>query len=749
MKKQTKIAFSLLLVVCMLLSGWVNLMPVVAAETNISENKAVENLLTATDGQDLSADPSVEISIIGEDTSLRGEFEKHYLMSDGSYQAVVYSYPVHELVDGVWTEITSTNQNARTDVSPSNAKSNIIDNYVWEGYGVQDNNGTKLYIGNKSGAKARAFIRFATMPTIPEGATITGATMTVNITAGTSTANLANAYQVDEPWESGTIQWSNMPDLGTPQAFSISHNNRTKYQFSCVEAVREWYTGSTTGQNQNYGIMLRYSDESIADYNAFYSADYSVASSRPSLTISYSYGWVDVSIDQNYLMIGQSRYANCTTYSEDASVTWASDTPSVATVDSSGLITARGEGSARISATYYDETSSTTYSDDVLVLVYSSDGLNNGEEYYIMNYNTSRIMSLQTLSDTNSTNVYTRPRSSTAVSKWTLDLQGDGRFQLLNGYSSTGKVLHVSGTNIDIYTDNNSESEKFSICRLTSSNIYSGLYYIRYGSYFLAQDSNNNVYLSTSPTANAIWSFSSTTTGYANYYTQNYAIHDDDGDIINYFETDGNNNYFCTTFGTNFGYSAAATINSRANNAYNVLCRDNQQVFATHGHGDPGLIRFSVDDNIAIGGIYAERALAFEYDTGNDNWFVSDLSQNALHNLRCVIYLGCNTGADITVSGNTYNLVDTTYEKGAHFVLGITESITAEQGDQWMEYFLNYLNDGWNIGEACKRANSELGQIVIPENISYAGENVIITNQTSNGLPIYKIGDEIQYLDLP
>jgi hypothetical protein len=48
-------------------------------------------------------------------------------------------------------------------------------------------------------------------PTIPTGATITAATMTVNMVSGTSSANLADAYQVDDPWESSTIQWSNMP----------------------------------------------------------------------------------------------------------------------------------------------------------------------------------------------------------------------------------------------------------------------------------------------------------------------------------------------------------------------------------------------------------------------------------------------------------------------------------------------------------------------------------------------------------
>jgi hypothetical protein len=42
--------------------------------------------------------------------------------------------------------------------------------------------------------------------------------------------------------------------------------------------------------SEPYGIMMRYSNESINDYNAFYSADYSVESMRPQLTTVYNTG---------------------------------------------------------------------------------------------------------------------------------------------------------------------------------------------------------------------------------------------------------------------------------------------------------------------------------------------------------------------------------------------------------------------------------------------------------------------------
>lgn len=49
-------------------------------------------------------------TIIEEDTSLRKEYEKHFLMSDGSYSVVVYNEPVHQRVDGDWLEIDNTLQ---------------------------------------------------------------------------------------------------------------------------------------------------------------------------------------------------------------------------------------------------------------------------------------------------------------------------------------------------------------------------------------------------------------------------------------------------------------------------------------------------------------------------------------------------------------------------------------------------------------------------------------------------------------
>ena len=51
-------------------------------------------------------------------------------------------------------------------VTTDSARTNIVDNYVLEGADVQNNNLDRLYIGNRSGGRNRAYVRFATMPSI-------------------------------------------------------------------------------------------------------------------------------------------------------------------------------------------------------------------------------------------------------------------------------------------------------------------------------------------------------------------------------------------------------------------------------------------------------------------------------------------------------------------------------------------------------------------------------------------------------
>ena len=225
-----------------------------------------------------------------------------------------------------------------------------------EGQGNQNRNLDRLYIGRKSGARVRAFLKYDVMPTIPSGATITKAEQTLFITSGTDTGSTAGAYIVTGgDWESDTITWDNRPTADTTIQATISHNNFSYYQFSCLSAVQKWYTGSTIGKNANYGITVRYTDETINDYNAFYSADCSVESSRPLLTIWYneyqsasaivvSPASTSINVDSTRCLAVSFTPANAT----NKSVTWTTTNSGVATVSTNGVVTGIGPGTATI-----------------------------------------------------------------------------------------------------------------------------------------------------------------------------------------------------------------------------------------------------------------------------------------------------------------------------------------------------------------------------------------------------------------
>ena len=84
-------ALALLLTLCLLLTC----MPLPALSVNETAARAGE-----------AANASDEVYIIDEDVTKRGEFEKHFLCSDGTYRAVTYAEPVHhyDSAAGAWQD---------------------------------------------------------------------------------------------------------------------------------------------------------------------------------------------------------------------------------------------------------------------------------------------------------------------------------------------------------------------------------------------------------------------------------------------------------------------------------------------------------------------------------------------------------------------------------------------------------------------------------------------------------------------
>lgn len=89
---------------------------------------------------------------------------------------------------------------------------------------------------------------------------------------------------------------------------------------------------------------------------------------------------------------------------------------------------------------------------------------------------------------------------------------------------------------------------------------------------------------------------------------------------------------------------------------------------------------------------------------GADRHYIDELPYNSLASLRCALYLECSTAVSLQME-RTVNLLSATFDKGAHFVLGTTDTV-----------FTN---------------NSDLNEIDVPDG-EYTVYTVIFTNYTTS-----------------
>lgn len=532
-----------------------------------------------------------------------------------------------------------------------------------------------------------AFIQIDPPYNIPEGSTITHATLNLPFYYHVTDGDLnIGAYEILYPWDEYEVTWNianENPNLGISPSLISTANLAAEdsngvddpgiASLNITSLMQGWIDGEP-----NYGVALKY----ISGTNAsVIIRSWEIDNSAESYYRVTYYPLIDMSLTTNRMGVDGTQQVNYSTYPSGLTPTWSSSNTSVATISSSGVITAHGEGSTLISASCYDSQSGNTYTDSSTLYVYDSTGIKNNTSYYIMNYSSKRLLSLESASDLSFTNVFARVRGATALSQWTTEQQTDGRYQLISDYSSTGKCLDVTDGNVDIFTSIGREYQKFTIDRVESG-AYQGLYLIRCGDKYVAQDSDYNVYVTTTRSAYAYWSFMAVNNRYANYYS--ISNPNTNGRFDDYRERMMNlgytsNNWHCTT----------------AQNAYSYLSNTND-VFTFIGHGlessGQGMATLCFETSLGEhnGYITANSAIV----NGTSDRSIDNLPTNALALERCVLYLGCKTGQTYTVAGKSYNLVQSTYKKGAHFVLGTNETISVGEAYAFLDVFLENCATG-------------------------------------------------------
>lgn len=83
----------------------------------------------------------------------------------------------------------------------------------------------------------------------------------------------------------------------------------------------------------------------------------------------------------------------------------------------------------------------------------------------------------------------------------------------------------------------------------------------------------------------------------------------------------------------------------------------------------------------------------------------------------------------------TYDLLSSTYDKGAQFVLGTSQTVYTPDSNAFLKGFLEALNDNSNV-ISCIQAG-----------IESAGNNVLYEDGSRGQYPIVYVGDTIQYLN--
>lgn len=329
-------------------------------------------------------------------------------------------------------------------------------------------------------------------------------------------------------------------------------------------------------------------------------------------------------------------------------------------------------------------------------------GVSSGTTYYIKNVYNGKYIDVYDGADANGTNVWTYTFNATNAQKWRIVRNSDGTYTFYAVVSSNDRVLDVTGTNVDIWSHNSSwNSQKFTLQRNISM-AYGGTYQIKYGSkYVIANASNSTVEVnSTGSGLNALWSFEPVAKGDADIYTFYYKTGSILGIIPDYFDTRGAASTFVEKCG-NMGYKPYHLTNKSASSAYTCLKVDAIWVFRGHGASSgkspSASVLFFDDDGSDNGCLTASTAI---YNSTKDV-AINSLTANALAKAQCVLYIGCSTG----VSYSGFNLVSSTFNKGAHFVLGTTETTYTDETDKWTKKFFEKANTGATIRQCIDYAN--------------------------------------------
>lgn len=322
-------------------------------------------------------------------------------------------------------------------------------------------------------------------------------------------------------------------------------------------------------------------------------------------------------------------------------------------------------------------------------------GLIDGEQYYIYGYYNgytyfvhSEYGSVANMADVCITqhNIFVdqSPWNDSRY-MWMLEKQSDGTYliEILNE-----KYLKVKNDgSIIIHHYIGGDEYKFDICRVDEGP-WQGSYTIKNGNKYLSRnyEFGTSWALLDTPTECSYWTFMAAEKGAAEYYGY------ENGDFNTATpEYRLNGKTIAEYFYSMDYYESVYTWPIRSDIILEYLPEFDISIFT--GQGAAGHI--ITDPNAT----YDSMIMAdYELTSGYGQQYIGDFFSNDLARSRCIIYASSYSGnSAIGNDGDMYNLVDVTYNRGAHFVLGFKCNMPGNLINQWMLRFWAHINDNCSI----------------------------------------------------
>lgn len=306
------------------------------------------------------------------------------------------------------------------------------------------------------------------------------------------------------------------------------------------------------------------------------------------------------------------------------------------------------------------------------------DGLQTTTDIYIQNVNTNKYLSVS--DDSNVTGI---DAFSDTNGLWSLSGNANGTGEYLIRKSSS--MLAVTNNNgsfvLNDIVSTNIDNKVFEISRVNVLP-YEALHVIKIDGKYLAMRDDGSLYLSVANSNDDVyWRINTySEEKQAEYFCFNNSVPTSTPVIPNFNKSI-----------TEAGYTPNVSINPTATYFHETLVSCNNDIVIFMGHGGPDKLVFDTGDGVDPYPLYHTN------QKNNVTHYVNNLPDDGLSNVKMILLLGCNTGVT-NLNGN--NLVESFYDKGAHFVLGALDKIDNYDTNEFFRNFLNWLSIGYTIEEA-------------------------------------------------